>query len=419
MNLHFLKGLVMWYLHRPHRIRKYIRNNEKNEERIRRKEKITVVFFASNISMWRYQNLYEEMRKYPRYETYIVLSPMKSYTKEQNRLALDALKKMFDERHIPYHDFDTERNIGFDVKMIDPDILFYPQPYITVMTYERHRYYHFDNCLLAYYPYGFSLRRGSCYYDEDFHNRAWKRFYENEYTRQDCKEFSAVGDRNVEIVGHAVADVFMKSHKDVWKKQIQKKKRIIWAPHFTIFNDGWSQNTMFLEIADSMLHIADEEKERIQIAFKPHPRLKSELYKHPDWGKERTDKYYSKWEEMTNGQLEQGEYADLFMTSDAMIHDSGSFAAEYMFTGKPVMYTIKDMSVLYKEANGLGKEIYECHYIGKDGNDIRSFITDTVIKGDDKLKERRECIRNKYMLPPNGKTTAENTMDIINDCFKR
>lgn len=410
MNLHFIKGLALWYMHRPRRIKMYIDRNRRNQERICKKDSVVVVFFASNISMWRYQGLYEEMLKFPRFKAYIVLSPLNAYSKEQKKESVECLRSYFKSKGIKYIDYDINKMRGYDIKkFLKPDILFYPQPYYTVMCKE-HRYYKFNDSLLAYYPYGVSLRREKFCYDEDFHNRAWRRYYENEFTREDARLMSTVGDSNVVIVGSITADEFLKPRKDVWKIQSIKKRRLIWAPHFTINENGWSQNTCFLWMADFMLSLAEKYKEQIQIAFKPHPRLLSELYLHPDWGHERADAYYKKWEQMSNTQLELGNYIDLFMTSNAMIHDSGSFAAEYMYSGNPVLYVSKDMSHLYEVANGLGNLVYRAHYVADNILSIEQFVVDTLIKGVDPLKEKRKGI-TQYLVPRNGKTVAENTMD--------
>lgn len=414
MNLHWIKGLVLWYMHRGARIRKYVEQNRRNQERIRRQDSVVVVFFASNVSMWRYQRLYEEMQKYPRFKPYIVISPLNAYSKEQKRECVKDLRHFFESRGIHYIDYDTNRMKGYDVKnLLKPDLLFYPQPYYTVMCKE-HRYYQFNDSLLAYYPYGVSLRRERFCYDEDFHNRAWRRYYENEFTREDARLMSTVGDVNVVIVGHPTADEFLVHRKDVWKVQEKRKKRLVWAPHFTINGDGWSQNTCFLWMADFMLDLAQKYRDQIQLAFKPHPRLLSELYKNVDWGREKADAYYKKWKEMPNTQIECGEYMDLFMSSDAMIHDSGSFAAEYMYTGNPVMYVSKDMSHLYDVANGLGKIVYDAHYIADDIEKIERFVLDVLIAGDDPLKDARKSVIS-FLTPSNGKTVAENTM---NDLLK-
>ncbi len=400
----------MWYMHRPARIKRYIARNKRNEERIRQKDTITVVFFASNLSMWHYQGLYEEMLKYPRFKPHIVLSPLNAYAPEQKVSCVKALRNYFNKKGISYIDFDTDKMKGYDVKgLLKPDLLFYPQPYYTVMCKE-HRYYRFKDSLLGYYPYYFHLDLKDFEYNEDFHNRAWRLYYESDLQKKDAKKVATIGDYNVRVVGYPNADEFAKKPKDVWKPQKTRKKRIIWAPHFTIQNDGWIQTTNFLWMANLMIDIAEQFREELQFAFKPHPRLLSELYKHPDWGKEKADAYYNKWKDMDNGQLEEGSFIDLFMTSDAMIHDSSSFSAEYMYTGNPVMYISKDITPLIKDSSDFARKVYDAHYIGKDEADITHFIRKCVMGDDDVLKDKRAALRESYLLPPNSKSCAENTM---------
>lgn len=412
MKLHSLKKIVMWYLHRPDRIKRYIENNKRNEERIRNKGKINVIFFASNISMWHYQGLYEEMVKCPRFTPYIVLSPLSSYTIEQKRKHINELRSFFDKKKTGYIDYDTDKMKGYNIKKLSPDILFYPQPYYTVMCKE-HRYYKFNKCLLAYYPYFFHRTNLDFEYNEDFHNRAWRLYYETKFQKKDAKLRAAVGDLNVRIVGYPNADEFKKEPVDVWKPQKRKKKRIIWAPHFTISNDGWVQSGNFLWMADFIVQLAEEYKDTIQIAFKPHPRLLTELYKHPEWGKYKTDEYYKKWEKLDNGQLETNGYIDLFMTSDAMIHDSGSFGVEYQYTLKPVIFVSNDINAYLKTISEFGHKVYDLHYIAKSKEDILNFIDNIVIKGADVMYNKRCKFVNDYLFPPNNLSVAKNTMNDI------
>ena len=62
-----------WILFKQKRILSQIKN----------KEEISVVFFAMNLAMWRYQSLYEAMNKNTLFKVYIVLSPCISFSKEQ------------------------------------------------------------------------------------------------------------------------------------------------------------------------------------------------------------------------------------------------------------------------------------------------------------------------------------------------
>lgn len=413
IKLHSLKGLVMWYLHRPGRIKGYIARNKRNEERICQKDTITVVFFASNVSMWHYQGLYEEMLKYPRFRPFIVLSPFTTFEKEYRIRCVEELRVFFEKKGVSYIDYDTDKMKGYDVKgNIRPDLLFYTQPYLTVYCKE-HRYYRFNDSLLAYYPYFFRYSSKPFAYNEDYNNRAWRLYYETEMHKNDAAKTATIGDYNVRVVGYPNADEFLKKPKDVWKAQNEKKKRVIWAPHFTLQEDAWSMKSNFLWLYDIMLNLAEKYKDSIQFAFKPHPRLYTELCKYPGWGKEKANSYYEKWEKGSNCQLEIGDFIDLFMTSDAMIHDCGSFSVEYMYTGKPVMFISKDIMRVYNQMSEFGRNMIEQHYIAKEEKDIVTFLEEIVLGGVDPKLDDRQMIKQKYLFPQNGKTVAANTMDDI------
>ena len=166
-----------------------------------------------------------------------------------------------------------------------------------------------------------------------------------------------------------------------------------------------------------MLELAAKYYHEIQIAFKPHPRLYSELCKHKDWGTEKTRQYYNEWTIRGNTQLESGEFTDLFMTSDALIHDSGSFCVEYLYSGNPTMYIADNFEEQVAEKGEFGQLAMRQQYVGKTEEDIIRFIEDTVIAGNDPMKQGRENFVKQHLLPPYGKTVAENTMDVLLKAF--
>jgi CDP-glycerol glycerophosphotransferase (TagB/SpsB family) len=116
---------------------------------------------------------------------------------------------------------------------------------------------------------------------------------------------------------------------------------------------------------------------------------------------------------MENTQLEEGEYIDLFMTSDAMIHDSGSFAVEYLYCQRPVMFVSKDMQPILDTQSEFGVEVYKQAYIGSTEQDIRRFVDDVVLGGNDPMLQQRRQFFNDYLLPPGGKSVAQNIVDDI------
>jgi hypothetical protein len=117
---------------------------------------------------------------------------------------------------------------------------------------------------------------------------------------------------------------------DPWKtvEGGKRLKRVIWAPHHSVGSGdhaGMDYST-FLEYADFMLEMARKYADRIQFAFKPHPLLRNNL--RACWPEEKIDAYYRQWETLPNTQLELGSYKGLFVHSDAMIPDCGSFTIE-------------------------------------------------------------------------------------------
>ena len=388
-------------------------------KRLRFKKKINVVFFASSLSMWRYQHLYEAMSKHPRFNVWIVIAPAAAFSDSQKKKDIEILKEFFNSKNIPFLIGWDGSDTFLDIKNgLKPDILFYPQPYEGFYQHQID-YSNFYYKLLCYYPYAFWRSKGWWSYDNSYQRVAWKLFYSTELHRKDAESYCLFNKgRNVEIVGYPTADEFLSGkYVDVWKKQSGNKKRIIWAPHYTIFSGGVLEQSNFLWMADFMIEIAKRYSKELQLVFKPHPRLFSELCKHPEWGEEKAKEYYVAWETMENTQIQTGEFVNLFMTSDAMIHDSGSFGVEYHYTGNPVMYIAGNFEEQVAEMAEFGQLSMRMHYVGSSKEDIINFIEDTVIAGNDPMKEQRKRFVNEYLLPPNGKTVVQNTMDIFLKAF--
>lgn len=377
--------------------------------RLKQRDKINVVFMAMSVSMWRYQYLYDELRKNSRFNVSIIILPCITYAKEQQDNDVQDLICYFKERGCEYI---LGENVDIKAK-VKPDILFYPQPYDGLFNKE-HNFTNFKNCLLCYYPYAFWSSTGSWSFNLPFHNFAWKLFYSTTLHLTEAKKYALNKARNVEIVGYPNGDRFLlEEHTDVWKKQECKKKRIIWAPHFTIFSGGFLEQSNFLLIAYFMLECSKKFSDRVQFVFKPHPRLFTELCKHEEWGKEKAQEYYNEWSSGANTQLQTGDFIDLFMTSDAMIHDCSSFSVEYHYTRNPVMYIANNFEEQLSKKPEFGQLALLQHYVGKTHEDIISFIEDVVIGENDPMKSGREGFYTKYLIPPYGKTVAENTVNIL------
>lgn len=271
--------------------------------------------------------------------------------------------------------------------------------------------HHFVDKLTCYVTYAFTtMKLYKNNYDKLALNTCGAFFVETTMHKAFSEKYGHAGGRNTYIAGYAGCEIYMREDyvpKEVWKKQEVVKKRIIWAPHHTI--DGTFSVSTFLDVCDTMLEMAEKYKDRVQFAFKPHQLLKFKLYE--VWGEERTDTYYRRWAELPNGQLEEVEYVDLFMGSDAMIHDSGGFTTEYLYQRKPVMYLLKNNPE--EVFNDFGIMSFGQHYHGRTREDIEHFIEDVVLGGNDPMKEGRERFFEEYLGPYKGKLPSENIMATI------
>lgn len=386
---------------------------------IKKDQKVRIAFLASCLSMWKSQELVEELHKDNRFCVKIVLTPFLPYDIDSQKKEIELLRYFFKKHNTPYVDYDFNGK-PYDLRAeFNPHITFFVQTYEHIHCCE-HDSSSYNDRLSAYIPYSFWPDNEAWGFDLPFHRYAWRIYYANNLLLSVARTLSLINARNGRIVGYPSADMFSQNtHEDVWKIKDKSVKRIIWAPHFKFSNDiamGESHSSFFT-LQEGMLEYAKENREKVQIAFKPHPRLKTELYK--VWGKEKTDAYYHEWESMPNTQLETGSYVDLFMTSDALIHECGSFMIEYHYSLKPCMYVMEGFEHFYDGMNDLGKKALDLHYKGKNMADVKDFIDKVVFGGDDPLLPERKQFYNSQLLPPNNKTTAQNIYDdLVKSLFK-
>lgn len=313
---------------------------------------------------------------------------------------------------IKAYDANTERFL--DVKKeIAPDIVFFTNPHR--LTSEDYYITHFKETLSCYVPYNFNnthLFFGQN--DQLFHNILWKAFYETDIHLKIARKARNKA-RNVVITGYPGVDDLvygLRAENNAWKDCGPKTRRVIWAPHHTIDNREDLSYSNFLKYHELFPALVKKHRDELQLAFKPHPLLKVKLYNHGDWGQTRTDAYYRQWQDMENTQLETDSYVDLFNASDAMILDSGSFTAEYLYCGKPSLFTIFNAETRTK-FNEFGKMALDQHYHAHSEDDIISFIEKVVLDGQDTMKAQRDHFYEIYLLPPHGKSASQNIFDHI------
>jgi len=390
---------------------------------LRDKKVIDVAFLLTIPGMWKLDYVFEALRKDSRFHPYIVIFPyshFKSFEKDELwktvRRTEDFIKSRGYEYVIPYNE---QTGKWEDIKKtLNPDIVFFTTPYRDILP--QYYVYHFADKLTFYVSYSFqAMNAYKLDYDQISQSLFTAVFAESPMHLEYAHRYDRAGGENYVVTGYPGTEVYLHKDyvaKDVWKPQATSKKRVIWAPHHTIDAADDFQSSTFLDVCEDMLRLAEKYKDTIQFAFKPHQLLKFKLMKL--WGEERTLAYYQKWAEMENTQLEEADYRDLFIHSDAMLHDSGSFTVEYLFVNKPVMYLVKDNQQPQQLFNTFGEKAFQQHYHAHSVEDIENFLKEVVLKGNDPIKTEREKFYNDYLAPIGGKMPSENIVGYIKNLIK-
>lgn len=384
----------------------------------RKKKKITVAFFVTHDSEWKSEGVYRLMERDSRFEPLVVICPYISYGEETMFREMNQAFNAFQSKgYNVIKTYSSETNRWLDINIaIKPDIVFFLAPH--PITKKEYRIDNFTKTLTCYIPYTFQTTYNyESMYNRPFHNMVWKAYYQTNIHKQIAVRHADNRGRNVVVTGYPGIDGFLeaKGTPSQYNKSNKTKKSIIWAPHHTIEGEGLNLNfSNFLRYHEFMIELANEYREKVYITFKPHPILRPKLNKKEIWGVERTDKYYNFWKDSDFCNLNEGNYEQLFIESDAMMHDCDSFMGEYLSLDKPVLYTRKDDFVEDRQ-NEFGKSAMKMHYQAKNEKEIIYFIDKVVIEGEDTLKNLRYDWIKTNLIPQNSKSAS---LNIFNDLKK-
>ena len=360
-------------------------------------------------SQWCGDDLYNFFADDKRFETTIFLS--KYFNKPEN----EVFKKDFFLHGIEQLKSHNLNVIPMDKKEATipaQDVLIFLTPYIPWLgnafqlknlkptTLITHIFYAFDS----------SIHLKKFYNDYMFHV-AWKMFFS---TVIDFKLFdreSIIGMPRGLYSGYPRMDIFFKPDTKFhfeWKTTRPDAKKIIWAPHHSIRGTKSVRYATFHWNYKFMYEFAKAHPE-ISWVVKPHPWLPFSVVKENIFPTEAAFKeYLQAWNDLPNAQVYTGAYyQQIFATSDGMIHDCGSFMAEYQYMNKPMIYLTRDT----QKYNDLGKKILSVSYLvdGKDLKGIAATIQKVFIEGNDAKAAIRKELFDKYLNYPkaNGMSASE------------
>lgn len=379
---------------------------------------IRVCFFALDASVWKYDSLYRLMAQDPLFEPMVLVCPIDNNGRENMLHKMEECYNFFlNKQYKVQRAYDKQRDTYIDAHDLHPDIIFYTNPYRYLID-DRYFIDKFTDALTGYVDYSFEITTEKWTYSLPIQQLVW-RYYVPTQEHKHLYRWSNLPCilNNSCVAGYTPYDSFAEYVKK--EHSLQGTKTIIWAPHHSIypsqheFDVRWST---FLLNADAMLHIAQSYPE-IHFIFRPHPLLKVTLYKHPDWGKEKTDEYYRQWETLPNTEFSSGDYVAQFCESDALIHDCGSFLSEYLYTRKPCLYLSNYIEVYIRSnrLNKVGQAAWNAYYHAYTTDEIESFINDIVLNGNDTMESIRNNFYQTYLVPHDANLVADS---ICNDIKK-
>ncbi|MCE9664009.1 CDP-glycerol glycerophosphotransferase family protein [Halomonas sp. M5N1S17] len=373
-----IKSILIWVVRLRH---------VQELKRVKKKERIKVVFLAIHESMWKVDAVFRKMLDDPFFDPMILVCPHVEYGNEAMVEDMEKAYNYFSRKSYPViSSYDKASGSWLRVEDLKPDMVFFTRPYRhTRPEYYENAFYKYLTCYVPYFYLATSHISEEYMFNTHFHNAMWKIFMPHQHSMDRAKKVSDNNATNCVLTGYPSCESLLvknEGKKGVWKEQVCGKKKIIFAPHHSIGTASGLSN--FIEYAEFMVELSTRYRNETQWSFKPHPVLKPKLYRHPDWGKEKADKYFSYWAFSENTQLDEGEYSELFVQSDAIIHDSSSFIVEYLFVEKPCLYLVRDKQQAGLK-NKFGLKALKAYDLAREKSDIENFLI-SVINGDCSVK---------------------------------
>lgn len=405
LNNNLLK-LFNVYQHHFNLVKQSIKTKIKNGKKVR------IAFFIIYDSVFPARPLYEAMLKDKMFEPFIVVIPDTLRGQEHEE---HFLKKTYESLSKTYHDvflsYDqkNKRYIDFSDRA---DLIYFASPYDN-MTHKYYRVEYFldKNVLPFHINYGYFMSK----YSREImkmpsYNYFWKIFIENNDNYLEQQLFEPLKGENTVVTGYCKMDKL----STVKNKRKHDRKLIIIAPHHTVCKDFSLQLSNFLTYSQFFLELPTIFPQ-IDFVFRPHPLLFHTLSEDDIWGINKTKQYFNLIDSFPNMKYDtSGDYFNLFNSSDAMIHDCGSFLVEYLFTGKPTCYMLKSKKEIDDVFTPIGKKCLENCYQAFNKQDILNFIKSVILKNNDSLKTRRQQFVENEL-----KVNYPNVSNVIINYLKR
>jgi len=352
----------------------------------KKKEKLRVCFLVSENEKWNAQSLYDIMEKSEDFYPFLVVTRLKNMKERTSfKHNLEFFKKCAKNVEIG---FDEKENRAIDLKIFNPDIVFYQQPWDIFKN--QSPIYILDFALSYYFPYGIgSVNPVLKMKWNEFYIVLQKHFVFNEEEKQQCINLCEYVESNTSVVGHPKFDYIYNGNE----KKNNNKKYVIYAPHHTINKHSLLHFGTFNWNGKFILEWAKSHPE-LNWVFKPHPFLKKKLLRKGFMKKSEIEHYYNEWANI-GIYYSDGNYFDLFKNSTCLITDCHSFLTEYFPTKNPVIHLRNPKGIEYAAISRLIIKTYNDVW---NITQLQSSLEDILIKRHDTKKEERLSLLSKLNI---------------------
>lgn len=349
----------------------------------KKSRKIKVCFFLMYHSVFSAKNIYYNMLRDNKFDPFIVIIPdiMRSNGQE-----LALMKQEYNAAYQKYekvyssYDFLNNRYTDFSKNC---DIAFVSTLYKNhTHKFYTPEYFKEKGVRTCFVNYGYSVSK----YGNNILNgcNVDKVFIESEIIKNELK----LPNNRICCLGNPKMDNFVLAYKKM-KKRL--RKRILISPHHTIIN--WENGlnlSNFIKYSDFFLQLP-KFYPQIDFVYRPHQLLSYNLKHFNIWDDEKISNYINTMRSYSNVYVSHTseDYFDIFVNSDGIIHDCGSFMAEYLFSGNPACYMINEHT--RQDLNDFGNKCVDMHYQAFNEQDIVNFIDNVILNGEDPMKEKRRA----------------------------
>lgn len=382
------------------------------EDALKTKRKIRVGFVVCTPAKWSAAALFDALTDDPAFEAgfHPTLSDAALRLPADQRRAEAAKTSAFFADIGPLWNslYDPATDRMHSPNILNADIIFIQQPW-GMQDLPRQLA---GQALPAYIHYGYAVIQNDRmqFGLPDFHPYLWRHIVPDALHQTAMANSATPQAREVLAVGHPKLDAYLTPPPDRasvphWANPTETaRKRILFAPHHTLDTNSLAMAT-FPWSGPAILALAQQHPE-MDFLQKPHPNLPLEMARAGGQVEAEYHQFLSGWQAAPNcTSYDGGSYFDLFRTSDAMITDSGSFLAEYLPTGCPLIRLTRDGSA---PLNSTGQTLSAGFYSAPDAVTLHDLFGQLMIANKDPLKNTRQAAAAN-LLP--GQPSAQTVLD--------